>query len=223
MEIITEGRIISVPITHGDIKLTNFEGYALKDDDEKPLVYHPDKGVFMINGYTSKLGGILSITDLIVGIEYNYAPLKELRKLVFEYKNPKHPSSFVQNDNEYLQYPIIDKEDYLTLNRLKDVIDIPTQDKIRCVIKYHEVDNTDEARKQYANNDNDLGQHLLSSTKAVYYAKLVYTPMQKWDNIIDEARRLVSKVRPVTDAIEREKVFLDYLKNNYHPPVKIKK
>lgn len=220
METIIEGRIISVPITHGDVKLTNFEGYALKDDDKKPLVYHPDKGVFMINGYTSKLGGILSITDLIVGIEYNYAPLKELRKLVFEYKNPKHPANFVQNDSEYLQLPIIDKEDYITLNRLKDVIDIPTQDKIRCVIKYNLIDNTDEARKEYT--DTDSSKYLVGSTKAAYYAKLVYTPMQQWDNIIDEARRLVSKVRPVTDAIEREKVFLDYLKNNYYPPTKIK-
>ncbi len=203
-----EGKVISLPIDAGHVKLCDEQGCVITDESKLPLVYNHEKGVFRIVGWSSKMGQIVSVKNVLTGEELPYAPMDELKKLSFEY--------FDTLNGEYKQLPIITEVDYSFLFRQKGIVDVPEQRKVRFYQMYYEVDNTEEARKQF----NDGESALVSSTKAIYYAKLSYTPDEEWDNIISEADRCRMEVRPVTNHREREKRFWDYIKSNYHPPTK---
>lgn len=206
-----QGKIISMPINHGHVKLLDENGHDQTDESKLPLVYNEEKGIFRIVGWTSKMGGIVTVKNVVTGEVLEYAPMKELKKLYLEYFNT--------NIGNYQTLPIITEVDYTYLHREhKDLIDDPDKNKVRFYEMYYEVDNTEEAREQF----NDGESQIESSTKAVYYAKLVYTPDEQWDNIISEATKYRTGVRPVTDHTEREKAFWNYIKSNYHPPTKRK-
>lgn len=199
---ILEGKVISLPIDAGHVELCDEEG--ITDESKLPLVYNKDKGVFRILGWTSKMGQVVKVKNVITGEELPYAPMDELKKLAIEYLGGTK------------QLPIITEVDYLFLFREKDIVDVPEQNKVRFYQMYYEVDNTEETRERLPDSI------VISSTKSVYYAKLIYTPDEQWDNIISEADRVRMEVRPVTAHLEREKAFWDYIKSNYHPPTKRK-
>lgn len=198
---ILEGKVISLPIDAGHV-LCDEEGHDIIDESKLPLVYNKDKGVFRILGWTSKMGQVVKVKNVITGEELPYAPMDELKKLAFEYLGGTK------------QLPIITEVDYLFLFREKNIVDVPEQNKVRFYQMYYEVDNTEETRERLPDSI------VISSTKAVYYAKLIYTPDEQWDNIITEADRVRMEVRPVTAHREREKAFWDYIKTNYYPPTK---
>ena len=199
-----EGKIISLPIDASHIELCDKKGNVITNESKLPLVYNHEKGVFRIIGWTSKMGKIVSLKNIDTGEELTHAPVSELKRLVFEYFDTKI--------GNYKQLPIIAEVDYSFSFRQNNTIDNPEQNKIKCYEMFYEIDNTDEARKE---NDS-VESTLLSSTKAVYYAKLQYTPDEQWDIAIAEANKYVSSVRPVTAHQEREKEFWDYFKSNYH-------
>lgn len=207
---ILEGKVITLPIDAGHVKLCDEEGFGITDESKLPLVYNHEKGVFRIIGWSSKMGQIVSVKNVDTGEVLQYAPMNELRKLSFEY--------FDTTIGNFKQLPIITEVDYKFLFREKGIVDVPEQNKVRFYSMYYEVDNTEEARKQF----NDGESEIKSSTRAIYYAKLIYTPDEQWDNIISEADRVRMEVRPVTAHREREKAFWDYIKSNYYPPTKRK-
>jgi len=207
---ILEGKVITLPIDAGHVESTDENGCEITDESKMPLVYNKDKGIFRILGWSSKMGQIVSVKNVLTGEELPYAPMSELKKLSFEY--------FDTLNGEFRQLPIITEVDYSFLFRQKDIIDITEQNRVRFYQMYYEVDNTEEARKQFHDGESKL----VSSTKAVYYAKLIYTPDEEWDKIISEADRVRMEVKPVTAHHEREKAFWDYIKSNYHPPTKRK-
>lgn len=205
-----EGKVITLPIDAGHVELCDDEGHEIIDESKLPLVYNKDKGVFRILGWTSKMGQVVRIKNVITGEELPYAPMDELKKLAFEY--------FDTTIGNYKQLPIITEVDYSFLFREKDIVDVPEQNRVRFYKMYYEKDNTEEARERH----NDSETVLLRATIAVYYAKLSYTPDEEWDNVIAEADKCRMEVRPVTAHREREKAFWDYIKSNYYPPTKRK-
>ncbi len=207
---ILEGRVITLPIDAGHVSLSDEQGYRIEDESKLPLVYNEERGVFRIMGWTSKMGQIISIKNVVTGEELTHAPISELRKLSFEY--------FDNLSGQYKQLPIIKEVDYSFLFTHKGIVDTPEQYKVRFYQMFYEVDNTDEARKHF----NDGESEIKSSKKVIFYAKLVYTPDEQWDSIIAEADKVRMEVLPVTAHIEREKAFWNYIKSNYYPPTKRK-
>ena len=201
------GKIISVPATVADVILTDEEGYVIKDE-EGTLVWNKEKGVFRIIGWSSKMQQIVCLKSVDDGIEYPYAPISELKRLFFEYKNER---------DEIKRLPIIKQVDYEFLNKMYDfIIDAGIVDRFRCNVKYYEVDNTEEARK----NHNDGESQVLSASKAIYYAELTYTPFEQWDNIIAEA---LKKYKGNIEVKADLKAVWNYLRDEYYPPTKINK